>query len=230
MKICAVMITGKPGREYLARMAVKSFLAQTHQDKHLFIINDGKSLFPTSDEPEGVQELLVTPGHTLGKLRNVALERIDPDVDYVVQWDDDDYSHSRRLEYQLSRTREASVLRYEIHCHLGNRTLAVCTPTRQGGFGFPGTLMHKVPTKFRYPEKPKGEDTDFIREWRRQNLVSVIDNRLEPSMYVRFFHGLNTWDERHVMGFPKHPELLDVLTQTYVQQLCDEYAAEQAKG
>lgn len=227
MKICAIMITGKPGREYLARMAVKAFLAQTHKDKHLLIVNDGRHILDT--ELPQVQELLVTPGHTLGKLRNVALDRLDPNIDAVVQWDDDDYSHVRRLEYQSMRTEVASVLRYEVHCNLLTREIRVCLPTRQGGFGFAGTLMHKVPTQFRYPEKAKGEDSEFVREFRYARQLRVIDNRLDPALYVRFFHGLNTWSEKHVMGFPNCPELLDGLTTSYVQQLCDDYAAEKLR-
>lgn len=200
--ICAVMITGKPGREYLARMAVQAFRNQDHQHRHLLIVNDGEPLLTTPEA--NMTELRPEHGWSLGKLRNYALDNLPAGVDYVMQWDDDDYSHPTRMRRQLTYQAgmPASVLRFVTHCHLQAGTMRVCTPTRRPQYGFPGTIMHAAATSYRYPEIGKGEDTDFIRHWIRNKQLAVVNNTTSPTLYVRFFHGLNTWSERHIMRFP----------------------------
>lgn len=226
VNICAVMVTGKPGREYLARMAIRAFQQQRYQAKRLLIVNDGTPLL--AESIEGIRELIVPPGNTLGRLRNIALESMDPGIDLVVQWDDDDYSHPQRLRWQASQKfakPTATVLRYEVHCNLLSGETKLCRPTRQAAYGFPGTLMHPLPTKFRYPEVAKSEDTVFLRAWRDDHRLRVLVNDKIPHLYVRFFHGLNTWSEKHVMGFPAaamplKPEIreeVETLRQSYLQ-------------
>lgn len=229
VNITAVMVTGKPNREYLARMAVRSFQQQKYQAKSLLIVNDG---VPLLTEPvDGIRELVVPPGNTLGALRNMALEAVDPATHLVVQWDDDDYSHPQRLRWQSNfkfAKPTATVLRYEIHCHMHTGEMKICRPTKQPNYGFPGTLMHPMPTKFRYPEFPKSEDTVFLRAWRDDHRLRVLVNDLQPQLYVRFFHGLNTWSEKHVMGFPASPMPISKETQAWVEGLRQEYLSASA--
>lgn len=76
-KIHGVMITGKDAQhEKLARLSVKSFLAQTYSNKKLLIINDGA--YSLSDlNCDEVKEIRVENSDgkiKLGGLRNVAFE------------------------------------------------------------------------------------------------------------------------------------------------------------
>lgn len=221
--ICAVMVTGIPGREYLAKLAIRAFTEQDHPHKHLLVINDGDPL--PLDTVADCTELRPTPGMSLGQLRNYALDHLPSGVKYVVQWDDDDYSHPSRMRRQLQYQGEtaASVLRYVTHCNLQTGNMRVCVPTRRPNHGFPGTVMHRADTTFRYPEIGKGEDTEFIRKWVRTSQLVIINNNTSPTLYVRSFHGKNTWSERHVMGFPSGNVALNHENRHYVSRLRQAY-------
>lgn len=228
--IRAVMITGKPGREYLARMAITSFLEQKYPRKQLLIVNDGEPLL--KDPVEDVIEHRIPGGLTLGALRNLALDLSPPEVDYLVQWDDDDYSHPQRLRWQIDATPTgaASVLRYTTNICLGRKAPRICTPTRVPGYGFAGTIMHPAKTAFRYPEEAKGEDSKFSRQWRNAGRMHVLHNVQMPALYLRFFHGNNTWSERHILGFPRAPISLSPTERTRVLKLANTYANASAKS
>lgn len=221
--ICAVMVTGMPGREYLARLAMRSFAEQDYPHKHLLIINDGEPLL--SQKQPDITELRLCGGWSLGQLRNYALDNLPDGVQHVMQWDDDDYSHPSRMRRQLQYQgdTQASVLRYVTHCNIRTGTMRICVPTRRPSYGFPGTLMHNADTTYRYPEIGKGEDTQFVREWIRDGQLAVVNNTTSPILYVRSFHGKNTWSERHVMGFPHSGLALSHGDRHYVSKLRQNY-------
>lgn len=228
--VCAVMVTGKPGREYLARKAIAAFLAQTYVRKRLVIINDGERLLQS--HTPSIVEVQAEPGLSLGELRNKAIELMPDDVNYLVQWDDDDYSHPSRIKWQLANTPPgmASVLRYEVHGDMRSRAIKLCMPTKMHHYGFAGTLMHPLPTNFRYPAKAKGEDSRFVKQWRENNQLKVIVNTDRPAMYLRIFHGKNTWDAAHVMGFPRAPVPLATTERHRVLTVLDDYINASAKS
>ncbi len=221
--ITAIMVTGKPGREGLARLAIRSFRDQTYPNKHLLIVNDG---IPTPPELLGPQitELRPSPGQRLGWLRNHALDNLPAGTEYVVQWDDDDYSHPSRLKVQLDTMDRlhASVMRYIVVCNITTGAMKVCLPTRKTGYGFAGTIMHK-PTSIRYPNHPRGEDTEFIRALRRETQIGIYMNDQHPGLYVRTYHGLNTWSERHMMQFPPSGIKLKPVEQKRIAALIEDY-------
>jgi glycosyltransferase involved in cell wall biosynthesis len=92
-----LVMNGKSEIYTLAKMAVQSFLGQTYPNRHLLIVNDGPTPVYTAP-PARVIEMRLHPGRRLGQLRNLALEAIQRDsqgfghVDYVTQWNDDDWS------------------------------------------------------------------------------------------------------------------------------------------
>ena len=221
----AVMVTGKPGREWLAKQALAAFLAQTYANKRLFIINDGAQALLPRVIP-GVVELRPGPGMRLGALRNYALDHIPDDVRYVVQWDDDDWSRPDRLgwqvEQQMRTPNHATVFLYEAHLQLHSGKLFVCRATKSGRGGFPGTIMHPR-TGIRYQSTAKGEDTFFVRRWRGGNRLRVLTN--PPLLYTRLFHGLNTWHEAHVMRFRTGSREATPQERLYIQQVGEDYRA-----
>lgn len=220
----AVMITGKPGREYLARIAVNAFLEQRYPNKQLFILNDGKRLL--EDPPPHVIEYAAPPGLSLGALRNMAMQMTPVKVDYLMQWDDDDYSHPMRMQWQVDRTPRgtASVLRFETHIKIGGTDPRVCVPTRKPGYGFAGTLMHPAETPFRYPETAKGEDSEFVRQWRKSDQLVVLQNEDYPALYTRLAHHVNTWSTQHIMSFPRGNVPLSNAERCRVVKLAHRYA------
>ena len=187
--VTAVMITGKhPARRRLAHTAITSFLAQTYRKKELLIINTGEPL--ARPEPY-VREICLRQGcKTLGDLRNLGIDRALGS--WVIQWDDDDWHHPERIARQMTAAavEGACVLGSQIRYSLTQKRGFIC----QRNAGIEGTILHRQATTHRYPSMRKAEDTAFYRSFKKQ---TVIMDR--PELYVRFYHGNNTWDEAHLM-------------------------------
>lgn len=232
--VCAVMVTGKdPARFELAERSMQSFLEQTHLDKQLLIINDGPEPFLRSPRRlQGVVEYWMQPDEaprlSLGELRNKALELLragspvkTPDL--VVQWDDDDFSHPNRITHQVSkkRPRHAVIFRYEVHCNLATGEAFVnCGDTQRAG-GFPGTIMHSLLEDHAYPPFGKSEDAEFALLWKRQHKLTIVNN--SPTLYLRFYHGKNTWHEEHVMKPRQGSRELTIQERAYVDEVRKRY-------
>ncbi len=204
IKVTGVLVTGKTTARYpLALKAVQAWERQEYQgDRELLIINDNPTV-PLYDKPEmvpeGVRELDVSgdPRKSLGALRNIGIE--EATGDYLVQWDDDDYSHPARLAWQVQQTEagKASVFRWEIHCNLLTGQAFVNSGQEIRGKGFPGTMLWPRSVKARFPELGKTEDMVFVLALRKEIGLQALHN--DPRYYFRCYHGHNTWDEHHIM-------------------------------
>lgn len=202
--ITGVMVTGKTTKRYpIALGAVRSFLSQEYSGrKLLLIINDNPiPLFPDhATIPPGVVELHVRheQKYTLGELRNMAFDHVATDG-YMVQWDDDDWSHPHRLQYQVDNTTEgcASILKWQVQYDLRTgRCFAGCGREAKVG-GFAGTMLFPASTTARFSLKPKGEDTDFLVDLRKAMELKVLITG--PTIFMHFCHENNTWHPEHVM-------------------------------
>jgi len=112
------------GRQEYAQEAIENFLAQTHQDRELVIVDDadspsfpggivGNRLFKrtTPDwksfdrDPNGllseIRYFRLDRRLTIGAKRNLACSRASGEV--IVHWDSDDVSNPGRIEDQLTR-------------------------------------------------------------------------------------------------------------------------------
>lgn len=229
--VTAIMITGRDeSRLRLARAAVAAWQRQRlTRNRRLLVINDHPtlSLFnATYAAPMYAKEHRVTDRCSLGALRNLGIELSD--TAYLVQWDDDDISSPSRLLWQLEHTQAggASILRYEIHCHAATGTAFVNDGKTIRCGGFPGTMLWPRDSGCRFPEIPKREDTEFVMQLLKKSTLRVLDN--DPSLYCRFWHGANTWNESHVMNRKPGWRTLSVAEQQYVaatrKQLLDAQA------
>lgn len=225
--VTAVMITGKHvSRTDLARAAIRSFDKQIYKNKDLLIINDGDEPLFSNTMPLNVREVQVPKGMTLGELRNVGLTEATGDL--VMQWDDDDWSHPIRMGYQVkaweSNPSNAILLRWQV------RYSFVTDSAKYWGWttnhptvpGIPGTILHANTPDLSYRSEKRAEDDHFIED-HFSGHVTVLENspaREQAHYYVRFYHGGNTWDERHVMG-ERGPGGWDLEqgTQTYLKNL-----------
>lgn len=188
--VTAVMVTGKtPHHEALAYASVVDFARQTWPDRELVVINDGP--YSLAGLCEGLREVRVPPGKTLGELRNIGLEQARGD--WIIQWDDDDRHHPDRIRQQMEAAQPGRpvTLRRQLRYH--TQTRRTLLHERRGPFGIEGTVLHPK-TEVRYPPQRRSEDSEFIRCLPRP---IVLDNH--PSLYVRQYHGHNTWHEQHVM-------------------------------
>lgn len=201
--VSGVMVTGKsPERRSLAMAAITSFRQQTYPHKELVIINDGDSPLLTADL-DGVREIRVPQKHTLGELRNLGLHHSRGQ--FIWQVDDDDWRHPTCLEQQLAaeaQTGSAVLLRYQIRYDAEYNTAVVWKWNYVSVPGIPGTVLHPNRPGLAYRDEGRAEDDHFLQDHFANNIV-VLDNSPQlglSHLYIRFFHGRNTWDRRHVMG------------------------------
>jgi len=228
--VTAIMVTGRDeARLKLARNAVTAWTRQRlTRHRQLLVVNDHPTLslfdttYPVPDT--GIREVRVTEQLTLGDLRNIGIDAAD--TEYLVQWDDDDISHPSRLLWQLEHTQrgEASIFRYEVHCHAMNGETFVNDGKTIRCGGFPGTMLWPRDATCRFQAIGKREDTEFVLVLREAVGVVVLAN--DPTFYVRFWHGANTWPEGHVMHKKRGWRGLTESEQSYMQVLRQQYRVE----
>ena len=227
--ITAVMITGKTTERYpLAMGAVKSFQSQVYGGrKLLLVINDNQiPLYPDATEiPQGVVELHIRHPrkYNLGELRNLAFEHVlKGSNSYMIQWDDDDFSHPKRLQHQIDGTVAggASILKWQTQYDTVNGQGFAGCGVESSVKGFAGTMLFPADTKVRFSEKDKGEDTDFLVALRKQLNLRVLSE--SPTMFLHFCHPNNTWSRGHVMKRRRGSRDLSASELSAVQQMVRE--------
>lgn len=199
--VVCVMVT-QAGRERLARAAVACFRRQTWTSKNLLIVNTGP---PVLGEPEvGERELIVEQGSLkLSDLRNLVLEHVNPG-NWICQWDDDDYSAPERIEQQMDLLEETKkrccVLRAQIRLDINTEEWKTVLWAKNDPLpGIPGTVLFLHGDARYRAGQPKHEDSQFLHDCFSGD-VAVLENTAYPELYVRFFHGGNTWDRNHFFG------------------------------
>lgn len=191
-RIVALMITGKsPERRLLAELSIQSFLNQTYPNKHLLIINDGEESFNTTSS-DLITEIKLPTRHSLGYLRNVALDTLEEDSVWI-QWDDDDWHHHSVMEeqYKIFLDTRADMCIMNKQIQYASKLDAAWV--KQGPLV--GTPMGRKKKAIRYPELPREEDTIFWLDFKKK--YKVVEWNNPAYYYIRFIHGNNTWDEGH---------------------------------
>lgn len=198
--ISALMITGKtPHHRRLAEVAVDQFLAQDWpiDDREIVIVNTARDApwFEHQSRAFPVRELTLYPFKgTLGELRNISMLHAQGNL--LLQWDDDDWHHPERIRRQVEAhvPGKPTILRRQYRVDLQSGAWGVLDARHWPMAGIVGTLLHER-SRARYPHKKRGEDAEFIRRLPRP---TVVDNR--PELYVRLYHGHNTWSRRRIMS------------------------------
>src|SRR5689334_15227539 len=111
MLVSAIMPTRS--RPQYAQQALDCFLAQTHQDRELIIIDDADD--PSFSDPLITEFRIKGNIHyhrlnkrlTIGAKRNLACSRASGEV--IIHVDDDDWSAPERIEDQLTRLNDSGV-------------------------------------------------------------------------------------------------------------------------
>lgn len=206
--VTAIMITGKSkDRQMFARASVESFKAQTYPHKELVIVNDScgtdheyRVLYP-HEEGSNMREVFIEPYGSLGALRNLAMDAAR--TEWLIQWDDDDFYHPERINYQMKNrySKFVVLLLYQIRYSFASNCGFELRYDRPDE-GIPGTMLfHK--TNKRFQEVGKHEDSRFLNDAFGRDRVILANGAgaypFGPNLYLRFFHGHNTWDERHIM-------------------------------
>jgi len=205
------MCTGLPARKHLAAAAVQSFYAQNYPNRDLLILNHSKddpqqfqltAMLPAPPEGVVVRELLVERFPTLGQMRSAALDLLRKDTQFVVQWDDDDWSHPARISRQMNYLQAARnpgaccVLGSQIRYSWPHNTAFKHVNPESG---IAGTILHPNDGN-RYPERHTGEDSEFLTvNYVERHKHVVLCDLEQPELYLRFFHAGNLCAEENVM-------------------------------
>ena len=197
--VSCLMVTAD--RMELARRAVACFINQQHANRELVVVDDGtqdyRPMLRAAEAFASVKHVKLPSSNrrTLGELRNVAIEAANGD--WCIQWDDDEWYHPDRIGRQLAAALAsgvgASALRWTLmHVPTADGVLRFRSST---GIATPGTILFRRGEE-RYPPLARNEDGVFLRDVRRHHGLAVLD-REAAHLFVRVFHGANTWDERH---------------------------------
>lgn len=208
LPLTAVMVT-RGRRHALARMAVQSFLDQQYADKQLLIVNSGPAIYKSGSEPPAVTETLVPDMDSapLGYVRNWSLQTITartPDR-WIMQWDDDDWSHPERMTYQVDalmasrNTSQAVILFSQVRIDLTQQVALVYNWPSSRPAGIPGTVL--LPPRrvkhYAYDQTLRKHEDSLMLLGSFPESTLVLRNTATPHLYLRLFHGENTWNRKH---------------------------------
>lgn len=199
-KVSCLMVTAN--RKQLMRRSILGFKNQTYPNKELVVVDDGQQ-----DLEEVLKELPSSqltylklkskPGNTLGKLRNRSLD--EADGEYLVQWDDDDWYHPDRISIQagfLNKGYDACCISGSL-MHLDEEPYMLHPYVGYLPEGIPGSIMHRIDKAIRYPHTRRAEDTVYLKEWMKKRYVQI--NSDYAHLFIRCYHGNNTWEKDHFL-------------------------------
>ncbi len=183
------------------KKAIGCFKNQTYERKELIIVleddNPQKEKIlkeRANDSSIKVIEVKKSSKKSLGQLRNLAIRAANGE--YICQWDDDDWYHIGRLEYQYTLLKKANYP----GCILTRWMLYDLTLQKayiSGVHLWEGSIMCKKSILFKkkYEHKNQGEDTKLIFNLYNKKLLFPINNLHQ--LYIYVFHGKNTWQRPH---------------------------------
>ena len=187
-------------RQHIAKRSIKCFADQLYPNKELIIIDDGKENYNKVLKDYSKLDIKYVriekkKNMSLGYLRNCSLDNATGD--YIVQWDDDDWYHPKRLDIQadiLNKGYDACCLSATI-MHINSKEYKDHPFIGQLRDGIPGSIMHKKNQNIRYSNLNREEDTYYLREWSRKKLY-IFDTSYNY-LFIRSYHGNNTWEIEH---------------------------------
>jgi len=199
-KISCLTVTAN--RKHLMKRAVQCFQNQTYQNKELVVVDDGKQdlgklLQSLPAEEVNYIKLEKKPENTLGKLRNKSLQ--EAGGDFLVQWDDDDWYHPKRIEIQANKLMDG----YDACCLSGSLMHLDEEPYMHHPYvgylsnGIPGSIMHRANADIQYPHKRRAEDSIYLDEWMEKRYKKLSDDY--SHLFIRCYHGQNTWEKDHFL-------------------------------
>lgn len=215
---CICITRGKPR---LLQRAIGCFEAQTYLHKELVV------LYEEDDEPTRrfVAEnsfahhirfikAKALPRQPLGQLRNMAIEQSHGA--FICQWDDDDWYHINRLQFQYNALHKAcskaSVMTQWLvfdhtrgSAYISNRRL------------WEGSVLceKKVLQQKQYAPVSIGEDTVVIDYLKDNDHICEMNDH--AGLYIYVYHGANTWNAAHwdlifKWSHPLQPEKSDSIS------------------
>ena len=200
-KVSCVMVTAD--RKALCARSILCYQQQTYPNKELVVLDNGHEsmeslLANLPTEEVRYKKIERTPDLILGDIRNTALNMATGDF-IIPQWDDDDWYHPDRIQRQVDVLLKghdavalAGTLMHVDQDPYFDRPYIGLLPN-----GVPPTIMHRRDDAIRYPSLPRTEDTVYVNEWLKKSYVQLPEE--DSFLYIRAFHGNNTWEVDHFL-------------------------------
>lgn len=186
LTIFAIMVTNESRNRFVPR-SIQSFLEQTYLDRHLIILNHGKTRYLDNKSREMTEIMCERSDMTLGDLRNLALAFV-PINAYWITWDDDDLRSKQYFDYLVREigNNDALFLRNRMEINLKNDYIF----RSWFRYGSPHFLCKNL-GNVKYLSKNSLEDVDLYRDLlKSKKKIKIVNN--DPMIYIRIIHGSNT--------------------------------------
>jgi glycosyltransferase involved in cell wall biosynthesis len=218
-----ICITRK--RPSTLRRSINCFLAQTYGNRELLVVYEDDDPETRSVAAEFQRnnirflEVPVVPKLTLGALRNLGIKNSKGDL--ICQWDDDDWYHERRLEFQvtglLNSQKESCIMGYWLmYNSVTNEAFMAHLRMWEGSILCRRSILKDT---FQYPELARGEDKVLVDNLVQHNKVYPL---IMPQLYVYIFHENNTWDTEHFSGIYRISQKLSSNTSLLLKKILNE--------
>src|SRR5262245_60087994 len=181
-------------RRLFVPQAIRYFLRQDYPQKELIVIDDGTD--PVGDlmpEDDRIRYIRLPQRRALGAKRNLACEQAHGEI--IVHWDDDDWSASWRVSYQVEQlfAQQADIVgldRVWFYEPSSERAWQYVygQPSRPWVYGGTLAFYRAFWQRSPFPELNVGEDTRFVWADARARIVPLPN----PDFYVAFVHQGNT--------------------------------------
>lgn len=212
-KISCLTVTN--GRFEWLKRTIRCYVNQTYSNKELVILSQGNKeinrLISDYIRIIGRDDILFfecSPTMSLGAMRNLSIEISSGEI--LCQWDDDDYSHPRRMVNQyhhlLKGNVSASVYTQHLKYYYQTGDIYwIDWSIEKNLFEkfLPGTIMfrknifHKM-KNLAYPEiglkSIKEEDLCFLQNILKTDIINPVE---AGNQYIYTYHGLNTYKLEH---------------------------------
>tara|TARA_R110002153_G_scaffold246952_2_gene402911 strand:+ start:32 stop:2554 length:2523 start_codon:yes stop_codon:yes gene_type:complete len=182
----------------LVKNAIDYFHLQTYDNKELILVTETSNknlsyLKEVAASNDNIHLIETKDNITLGELRNISVR--EASGEYVIQWDDDDIYHEKRIEaMQKILARHSSVNACFLKTFkVYDKATGITTLSKNWG-GVEGSMIARKSTMPNYEPLSKGEDTP-VRDYFLNNHKGVVIN--DPDLYTYVIHGDNTWDREH---------------------------------
>lgn len=202
--VSCLMVTAN--RPHFVKRAIELFEKQTHENRELVIIDDGEIDVSHIVENSSVSHLIryyplsCESRLSLGELRNKSIDVADGE--WCIQWDDDEWYHPSRIAEQLTQAKAtgsgSSALKWTLMHIDDSSEIGTRLFRADSGIATPGTLLFRRDAGATYRPLARNEDGLFMRDIKnRVGLTSL--NEDSSHLFVRVFHGGNTWDVNHFL-------------------------------
>jgi hypothetical protein len=183
------MITGVNNERIdFAKKSIQNFKDQTHESKHLIILNQSKEKLVLDDHPS-ILEVFVEKGNkSLGELRNMSLQFVPPNAIWTT-WDDDDWRAPKYIATMVNTMNKerANFLMFQNRIEYNSLN----------DYSFQLSLKNGLMTFFsvynknlQYEHVSTSEDLK-VKKYAMKHIKTHIYNN-DPTLYIRLIHKNNT--------------------------------------